>query len=214
MAYADSALSSPTLGDEPSSPESQTNSRFGSDQTSTAPTVITTDSDTHHLLDNQPGQNSHGQNSHHRNNHTEVPVALPSLLSLFSSDGGPAKVEGWPRLARVMARYPSLEAFARYEELNVKNILYLQVELAVIRDQLAALEVRDSDHKASRDERGKRYSTFHKFASNMVGTKTAQWDKVQELRKCLNEYSTFLPWFGSPCSAQIAIDMAQLAWCR
>ncbi|KAF2627732.1 hypothetical protein BU25DRAFT_410864 [Macroventuria anomochaeta] len=43
---------------------------------------------------------------------------------------------GWPRLAEVMSQVPEFAAFPRFRELNVKNLLYYQVELELLRQQI------------------------------------------------------------------------------
>jgi hypothetical protein len=88
---------------------------------------------------------------------------------------------GWPLLAKLMVRHQHFEAFSRFRDLNVKNLLYYQVELEMIRHEL---------EKQERSDRGE-ISTgeYAKYAQDLIGTATDQWDLVRKLRDCLKEYS-------------------------
>ncbi len=55
-----------------------------------------------------------------------------------------AKPTGWPALAQVMARAHNFESFPRFRELNVKNLLYYQVEIATQEEELKRIEMLDS----------------------------------------------------------------------
>jgi hypothetical protein len=97
--------------------------------------------------------------------------------------------EGWPLLARLMEKNPDFEAFARFRELNVKNLLYYQVELEFLSNMLRTQELLD-DEPTITFSNGK----FSKFAYNMIqqhkregGCK--QWDYVLKIRGCLREYN-------------------------
>ncbi len=46
-------------------------------------------------------------------------------------------------LAKVIAQNPEYESFSRFRELNVKTLLYYQVELSALQEELAVIEKRD-----------------------------------------------------------------------
>jgi hypothetical protein len=88
---------------------------------------------------------------------------------------------------------PGLESFSRFRELNVKNLLYYQVQLAALEKDLEESE--DTDY---REQRGEKYA---KFADNMIesvdddlgtsasGRQDRQVDIVMKIRRILKEYS-------------------------
>lgn len=91
-----------------------------------------------------------------------------------------------------MAEKSDFEAFPRYPDLNIKNLLYYQVELAAIQADLERQEKADRDLRpqmAKEDEH-----EFHTVAHKMIETETDQWDHVLRLRKCLNDYSKPYPY--------------------
>ncbi|XTI93541.1 hypothetical protein V2W45_1348020 [Cenococcum geophilum] len=49
-------------------------------------------------------------------------------------------VQGWPKLARIMADVPEFAAFSRFKDLNTKNLLYYQAQLKAIRHQILEQE--------------------------------------------------------------------------
>lgn len=94
-------------------------------------------------------------------------------------------VEGWPQLAQLMADQPDFAAFPRFRDLNVKSLLYYQVELTSLRKKLHGLEYND---KA--DDRNYKYSLY---ADKLVKEKevSEQFKTMREIRTVLKEYSTF-----------------------
>ncbi|KAK0636770.1 hypothetical protein B0T17DRAFT_613452 [Bombardia bombarda] len=73
-----------------------------------------------------------------------------SRYGLYPSAGSSRKTsekEGWPMLAKEMADQPDYESFRRFRELNVKNLLYYQVEIAALERDLMAAEAEDSQVK-------------------------------------------------------------------
>lgn len=97
--------------------------------------------------------------------------------------------EGWPLLSRLMEIYPEFEAFARFRELHVKNLLYYQVELDFLRGELEFME--REDWKAQQDLENKQ--KFFKRAGKMVELAfdkkpCIQWDLVIKLRETLRNY--------------------------
>jgi mannose-6-phosphate isomerase class I len=100
-------------------------------------------------------------------------------------------VSGWPKLARLMIATPEFESFCRFRELNVKTLLYYQVELAQLEQKLKKVEKRDSGRRDS--DEGK----YAKFAVNMIprndnpndSATPKQWRLIKKIRKVLKEYS-------------------------
>ena len=52
----------------------------------------------------------------------------------------PKDRRGWPSLAHVMSGVPEYAAFSRFTELNIKNLLYYQAELDILRQEIALHE--------------------------------------------------------------------------
>jgi hypothetical protein len=99
---------------------------------------------------------------------------------------------GWPRVAKLMADTPDIESFSRFREMNVKNLLYYQVELTVLGDELTNMELKDW-RKRGMSQVGE----FAKYADSLVDSKIdlsnakdhRQWDLVLKMRERLKEYS-------------------------
>jgi len=98
---------------------------------------------------------------------------------------------GWPQIAKFIAETPPFESYSRFRELNVKNLLYYQVELSVLREDLTILENRDRDRRES--DAGK----FAKHADNLVLSAEIcprpkdkeQWKQVLKIRRLLKQYN-------------------------
>lgn len=85
---------------------------------------------------------------------------------------------GWPRLAEIMAQVPEFAAFPRYRELNVKNLLYYQVELELLRQQI---ESEEEEETVSMDR-----------LNHIVEDGDTKYHKLlMKLRILLREYSTY-----------------------
>jgi hypothetical protein len=92
-----------------------------------------------------------------------------------------------------MTAQPDFEAFPRFRDLNVKNLLYFQVELDDLRDQLMKREKEDwSKWRTS----GNEARNFAKHADSLIDTQYGtnpkdrkQWELVLKIRERLNEYS-------------------------
>jgi len=118
-------------------------------------------------------------------------------LAATAADEDKRLNKGWPLVARLMDKQPELEAFGRFRELNVKNLLYYQVELEFLRKALEDEEVRDAS--GSHDDPDQ---VFHRDANVMMDRdlvtmkledpKSAQWATVLELRRCLHDYNEAL----------------------
>jgi hypothetical protein len=90
-----------------------------------------------------------------------------------------------------MAETPDYESFRRFRELNVKNLLYLQVEIAGLEEALNQIEIED---KASRKCPRMNYA---QLADVMLESKEKQegsvdrrqCDIVLKIRDLLEKYS-------------------------
>jgi hypothetical protein len=85
-----------------------------------------------------------------------------------------------------MAKHPDFEAFPRYKELYVKNLLYYQVELASIKERLEIFEKSDRDLKTGGE------ANFHRRPETMLTSDSDQRDEVLKLRATLDGYSKAL----------------------
>ncbi|KAF2464168.1 uncharacterized protein BDR25DRAFT_243221 [Lindgomyces ingoldianus] len=99
-------------------------------------------------------------------------------------------IEGWPRLASLMAQNQDFAAFPRFKELNVKSLLYYQCQLARFKKKLLDLEWED----APREE------NFPMFADELVISDSEQFKTVKEMRVVLKEYNEALLLFSKICS--------------
>ncbi|KAH8754620.1 hypothetical protein F5883DRAFT_526748 [Diaporthe sp. PMI_573] len=107
---------------------------------------------------------------------------------------------GWPLLAKLMEEQPGFEAFSRFRELNIKNLLYYQVELETIRIDLEDQEKYDGAQPPPSPER-----EYYKDAEKMLRSgsssgpeanskpnRAEQWKLVLKLRRCLHDYNEAL----------------------
>ncbi|KAK4223751.1 hypothetical protein QBC38DRAFT_459048, partial [Podospora fimiseda] len=97
---------------------------------------------------------------------------------------------GWPLLAKLMSTKPEYEAFGLFEDLHIKNLLYYQVELSCIQQDLAGQE--RADLMLSKDIAQNDENEFYTFADKMIGSETEQWGHVVRLRRILKEYDDVL----------------------
>jgi hypothetical protein len=120
--------------------------------------------------------------------------ALPSPQQ--SNDRYVPKLDiGWPGLAQDLARNPGQEAFPRFRELNVKNLLYYQVEITALELQLREIEWEDHRSTESRNQYAKKadillFEEPHSDDTQVSDSKVhAQRQIVYKLRKLLRDYS-------------------------
>lgn len=120
-------------------------------------------------------------------------VSEAALNALAIADDHPLN-KGWPSLARQMAKKPHLESFCRFRELNVKNLLYYQVEIAEMEAELRKVERKDAG------KCGQKEGTYATDPKKMLllnpedrrhssPEERKQHDLVLKIRKCLREYS-------------------------
>lgn len=97
---------------------------------------------------------------------------------------------GWPRVAAEMEKRPIFQSFERFRQLNIKMLLYYQVELAMLQERLEMEEISDAGSTFN-ENRG-----FRTDASTMIPdvgppdrVTSVQWDIVKRIRGVLKEYS-------------------------
>ncbi|KAK0750816.1 hypothetical protein B0T18DRAFT_57313 [Schizothecium vesticola] len=156
------ALSSLTSSSVPSSPLSE---KSASSQNTSAP-----------LLNRRLTQtNSAG---HHED-------VEPAMSSGGPTDDGSVP-HGWPKLAKVMTERPTLQSFPRFHEANIKNLLYYQVQIDKLQEDLKEQEREDYNKTARMDPLDQRAC----FADIMVQDPSSpQWRIVLELHRALIELS-------------------------
>jgi hypothetical protein len=92
-------------------------------------------------------------------------------------------------LANLVAKQPGFAILRRFSELNAKNILYMQAELAILEDELAELEHEDlnSDDVTHRKYQWEAYELIRAPPGE-----DKQWQKILEIRAKLKEYNLLL----------------------
>lgn len=99
-------------------------------------------------------------------------------------------MEGYEKLAALLAADPGLSFFRRFAKLNAKNLLYLQAEIANLEAELGEIIRAD---KRSGHPKAKNYALCVLDLKNSTRESEpacrVQWEKFQELRKLLEEYS-------------------------
>lgn len=113
---------------------------------------------------------------------------IPNRLAI--NDNLELPVPGWPRLAQLMATTPDFAAFSRFRDLNVKSLLYYQVELTELRKSLDKLE-RSNCYNG--DSEVREYANRADYLIDSRHDKHhAQWDLVVRMRELLKEYNAAL----------------------
>ncbi|KAH0557186.1 hypothetical protein GP486_005022 [Trichoglossum hirsutum] len=95
-------------------------------------------------------------------------------------------VEGWPRVALLMAKTPDFAAFSRFRDLNIKSLLYYQAQLTNLRNKLHEKEYEDA---RGTDEDRRQFASRADFL--MCSEESDQLKLVREIRIILKEYSMF-----------------------
>lgn len=93
------------------------------------------------------------------------------------------ELSGWPRIAKLMVDKPGWESYSRFRELNVKNLLYYQVELSVLSAELTKIENED------RNKKGDVAEMFARNAELLIEADQEQWKIVLKIRRLLKQYS-------------------------
>jgi len=113
-------------------------------------------------------------------------------------------MSSYSSLATLMGRYPDVLILRKYAELNAKNLLYYQAELANLEQELH--EIEEEDRSSGTDPRqkfDKRWSSLagdpasnnplpsQSFSQQPLTRDTLQWYVFLRLRRVLAEYSMF-----------------------
>jgi hypothetical protein len=105
---------------------------------------------------------------------------------------------GWPQLAELMASTPDFAAFPRFRDLNIKSLLYYQVQLGLLKKKLHEQEFHDNENGEGTDE-----GLFAERADVLVEEEESeQFRLIRKIREVLKEYSR--------CSAGEKISIANL----
>ncbi|ROV95952.1 hypothetical protein VMCG_07984 [Cytospora schulzeri] len=94
-------------------------------------------------------------------------------------------MDGYPRVAELMAGHEEFAIFRRFRALNMQNLLYLQAEVVHLEEELIELANRDSRHP----ERQYHNRDWWSMANGQGEGNQDQWQKVQQLRKKLDIYN-------------------------
>ncbi|KAI9808416.1 MAG: hypothetical protein M1827_007475 [Pycnora praestabilis] len=99
-------------------------------------------------------------------------------------------MDGYHKMADLMSQFPEIVIFRRFSALNVRNLLYLQAELAELDNELHHIAVEDSN---SDDAQRKLYSTqWWTLNQSMYHGDSLQWKKVLQIRDKVKEYNAAL----------------------
>jgi hypothetical protein len=95
-------------------------------------------------------------------------------------------LQGYPTLAKLIAKYPDFEAFQSFKDLNIKSLLYYQAELDELRKDLHRQEWRDY-----REDSFEGAAKCCVRADNLVmDANNDQMKLIKRIRGILKEYST------------------------
>jgi hypothetical protein len=100
---------------------------------------------------------------------------------------------GWPQLAEVMAKTPDFAAFPRFRDLNIKSLLYYQVELTILRDKLHHQEYKDSGESGESGPFAERAD----FLVDVDNQESPQFKIIKDIRRVLKEYSEYRSFFST-----------------
>ncbi|PYH84543.1 hypothetical protein BO82DRAFT_399378 [Aspergillus uvarum CBS 121591] len=96
------------------------------------------------------------------------------------------KTKGYDELAMFMARDPPSLIFRRFDELNIKNLLYLQAELTSYEVKLQKIVDRENEngHVTVEDD--------YIVPKMMTDANNRRWELILQIRKVLTQYNTAL----------------------
>lgn len=107
-------------------------------------------------------------------------ASLRSSQANDDDDYVPGPRHGWPRLAEKMAKVPEFAAFPRFKDLNVKSLLFYQVQLKSIRLKILRME----------EEEGNNMERYDHLVDDVD---SAYHNLLLQLRSLLREYSKSSP---------------------
>lgn len=94
-------------------------------------------------------------------------------------------MEGYHKMAQLMADYDEFNIIRRFRALNIQNLLYLQAEIVHLEEDLMELANRDTKNPA-RQYHGR---DWWSLANGESDGDREQWQKVLELRAKLDIYN-------------------------
>ncbi|KAH8751521.1 hypothetical protein BGZ57DRAFT_973954 [Hyaloscypha finlandica] len=97
-------------------------------------------------------------------------------------------MEGYAKLAQLMATHEEFAILRRFKTLNYQNLLYLQAEIVHLEQELAKLVNRDLAHL----DRGDFAKDWWTLAHANGAEAQQQWKKILKIRKKLGKYNNSL----------------------
>jgi hypothetical protein len=95
-------------------------------------------------------------------------------------------MEGYAKVARLMASQDEFAILRRFRVLNIQNLLYLQADITHLEAELSILANRDARH----GDRQFHTKDWWSLSQGGEGEDTEQWEKFLEIRDKLEKYST------------------------
>ena len=162
----------------PCNPPSQANSEYGSGKHSSSITAIGQSS---------PRPSFPDAESTHASSSSSRASSDSSVISAPRKQWDDNTVPGWPQLSVLMAKTPDFAAFPRFRDLNIKSLLYYQVQLEQLRKKLHEQEIKDA---TSDPDDGPGPELYKERAVDMVNDENAEQFKiVEKMREVLKKYS-------------------------
>jgi len=132
---------------------------------------------------------------------SQATTALPSPSTNDLANNVNSPVPGWPKLAKIIAKIPDLEAFASFTDLNIKSLLYYQAELIYLRKALHKAEYVDYRQSSEEDA-----SLFAEDLTFLIEARDEsiqnqelppkQWIIIEKIRTTLEKYNAALLQFS------------------
>ena len=94
-------------------------------------------------------------------------------------------MEGYAKLAHLMAKHEDFALVRRFKDLNYLNLLYSQAEITHLEDELRELVNEDSKGGQRRTHTRDWWTLAHSDDPSAQ----RQWKKIRRIRKKLNRYS-------------------------
>jgi hypothetical protein len=98
-------------------------------------------------------------------------------------------MEGYTKLAKLMAHHGEMGIFRQFKILNFKNLLFLQAELVELERELDQLSA--ADQAAQHPTRPLYQKHWRLLSESEHDGNDEQWRKVLQIRKQLKEYSMY-----------------------
>ena len=99
----------------------------------------------------------------------------------------PSNMEGYAKLAHLMAKHEEFAIFRRFKALNYQALLYSQAEITHLEDELSKLV--NKEPKGPHEDLHRR--DWWTLAHSEDVSVRKQWRKFRRIRKRLDEYSKY-----------------------